>query len=91
MAPKGCNKPLPREVRLALILVRQGRGLSQRGLERLTGLPQRRICNLERGLAAPQWWELRELCLALNLSADALLQLPHAETSPSPSLGSNIC
>lgn len=64
-----------------LVCVRQIRGMTQAALAEATGLQPSAVGHFEQGQRIPCAANLRRLCIALNVSADYLLD-SHADSKP---------
>lgn len=53
--------------------VRESKGLTQRGLSRLSGVPREQICRYERGKVTPDVGTLTKLAAALDCSMNDLV------------------
>lgn len=68
----------------ALRAARERQGLTQQQVAQAAGLSPVVYGRLERGFGSPSVRKLRELCTALNTSADTLLSLGPPEAIPPP-------
>ena len=68
----------------ALRAARDRQGLTQQQVAQAAGLSPVVYGRLERGFGSPSVRKLRELCTALNTSADTLLSLAPPEATPPP-------
>lgn len=63
----------PGTVGFYLLAYRQAHQLTQKQLADLCDVPQERICMYEQNLTGPSCYNLKKLCIAMNISADTLL------------------